>query len=168
MARKVKCQITHEWGTSDTFVKIEDKYYKSREIYDAEQKRKEAYKTLIDYVCTEFLGYGDGQPFPTSLPKKIKELSFYDNEVILETFKKCHDEICYWLEHKQFKTEYGKISYIFAIVRDKIADVNSEKIRREQQNSHTKEVEIECDDISGIGTKKRGKDISDFLDDDEF
>ncbi len=168
MPRKVKCHITGENGYSDTFVKIGKYYYKSQEIYNAEQKRKETYKTLINYICNEFLGYGDGQPFPTSLPKKIKELSFYDNEVILETFKKLHDDICYWLEHKQFETEYGKISYIFAMVRDKIADVNSDKIRREQQSEHTKKIEIECGDISGIGNKSRGKDISSFLDEDEF
>lgn len=168
MARSCKCKITGEIGTTDTFVKIGKYYYKNKEVYDAEQKRIETYKALIDYICNEFLGYGDGQPFPTSLPKKIKELSFYDNEVILETFKKLHDDICYWLEHKQFETEYGKISYIFAMVRDKIADVNSDKIRRNQQNEHKKKIEIECGDISDIGTKSRGKDISSFLDDDEF
>ena len=31
-------------------------------------------------------------------PKKIKELSFYDYETILETFQKCHDDICYCLK----------------------------------------------------------------------
>ena len=168
MARSCKCKVTGEIGTTDTFVKIGKYYYKSQAVYDAEQKRINTYKSLLDYICNEFLGYGDGQPFPTSLPKKIKELSFYDYEVILETFKILHDDICYWLEHKQFETEYGKISYMFAMVRDKIADVNSDKIRKEQQNEHIKKIEIECSDLSSMGTKTRGKDIGRFLDEDEF
>lgn len=72
MARSCKCHITGETGTTDTFVKIGKYYYKNQEIYDAEQKQKETYKSLIDYICYEFLGYGDGQPFPTSLPKKLR------------------------------------------------------------------------------------------------
>ena len=168
MARSCKCHITGETGTTDTFVKIGKYYYKNQEIYDAEQKRKETYKSLIDYICYEFLGYGDGQPFHTSLPKKIKELSFYDYETILETFQKCHDDICYWMEHKQFETEYGKLSYIFAMVKDKLSDVRSDRIRREKQSENTKKTEIECGDLSSIGTKHRGKDISSFLNDDEL
>lgn len=168
MARACKCRITGEVGTTDTFVKIGKYYYKNQEIYDAEQKRRETYKTLIDYICNEFLGYGDGQPFPTSLPKKLQELSFYDYDTILETFQKCHDDICYWLEHKQFESEYGKLSYIFAIVNGKIADVNSERQHRAQQSENTKKTEIECGDLSKLGTKRRGKDISNFLNDDEL
>lgn len=168
MARACKCRITGEVGTTDTFVKIGKYYYKSQEIYDAEQKQKETYKTLIDYICNEFLGYGEGQPFPTSLPKKLKELSFYDYETILETFKKCHDDIHFWLEHKQFETEYGKICYIFTIVKSKIADINSDRIRREEQSKYTKKTEIECGDLSELGTKRQGKDISNFLNDDDL
>ena len=60
MTRSCKCHITGETGITDTFVKIGKYYYKSQEIYDAEQKQKETYKYLIDYNCYEFLGYGDG------------------------------------------------------------------------------------------------------------
>ena len=76
MARPCKCAITGEKGTTDTFVKINGKYYKSQEIYDTNQMKKAKRKELIDFVCREFLGYGNGQPFPTSLPKKLNELSF--------------------------------------------------------------------------------------------
>ena len=123
MARSCKCAITGEVGTTDTFVKIGSKYYKSQEIYDADQRKKQTYKELIDYICREFLGYGNGQPFPPILPKKIKELSFYSNEVILETFKECTNDIHYWLEHKQFSNEYSMISYMFTILIGNIADV---------------------------------------------
>lgn len=72
------------------------------------------------------------------------------------------------MEHKQFETEYGKLSYIFAMVKDKLSDVHSDRIRRENQSENTKKTEIECGDLSSIGTKHRGKDISGFLNDDEL
>lgn len=168
MSRAVKCAITHEIGTTDTFIKIGSKYYKSQEIYDADQRKKEVYKQLVDYICREFLGYGNGQPFPPILPKKIKELSFYSNEIILETFKECADDIHYLLEHKQFSNEYGKISYMFTIVKGHIADVAKKEKRMAASNEQVKNNMIECGDLSSIGSKKQGKDISRFLIDDEF
>ena len=168
MARRCKCAITGEIGTTDTFVRINGRYYKSQQIYDAEQMRKAQRKELIDYICREFLGYGNGQPFPTSLPIKLKELSFYDDSVILETFKQCASEIDYQLEHKQFASEYNKVAYIFGIVKSRIADVNAEIIRKKKQENFQKPINIECNDMSNVGTKIQGKDISSFLDDDEF
>ena len=106
------------------FVKINGKYYKSQEIYDADQKSKAKRKELIDYVCREFLRYGNGQPFPTSLPKKLNELSFYDDDVILETFKRCASDIHYQMEHKQFSAEYNKIAYMFAIIKQNQLKLN--------------------------------------------
>ena len=168
MSRKCKCAITGEIGTADTFVRINGRYYKSQQVYDADQKRKEQRRELIDYICREFLGYGNGQPFPTSLPIKLKELSFYDDSVILETFKQCSSDIDYQFEHKQFASEYNKISYMFAIVKGRIAEINAELIRKQKQESFHKPISIECNDISSVGTRIQGKDISGFLDDDEL
>lgn len=168
MARRVKCRLTGEFGTSDQFVKIGNYYYKSQEVYDEDQRKKQSYKALVDYVCREFLGYGDGQPFPPILPKKIKELSFYSSDVILETFKECADEIKYWLEHKQFSGEYGMISYMFAIVRSKIADVAKKEKRISSSIRKEKQHEAPCEDLSDIGSKNSGKDISSFLTEDEL
>lgn len=168
MARSCKCAITGEVGTTDTFVKIGNRYYKSQEVYDSDQRKKESYKQLIDYICREFLGYGNGQPFPPILPKKIKELSFYSNDVILETFKQCADDIHYWIDHKQFSSEYGMISYIFTIVKGKIADVSNKEKMIAASNNQTNKNTIECNDLSDIGSKKKGKDISRFLDDDDI
>lgn len=168
MARPCKCAITGEKGTTDTFVKINGRYYKSQEIYDADQMSKAKRRELIDYICREFLGYGNGQPFPTSLPQKLNELSFYDNDVILETFKRCASDIHYQMEHKRFSAEYNKVAYMFAIVKNAIADVNTEFQHKKKQENTTKATEIECSNLSDIGTKARGKDISGFLNDDEF
>lgn len=168
MPRSCKCAITGERGTTDVFVKINGKYYKNQKIYDDAQQKKAKRKELIDYICREFLGYGNGQPFPTSLPKKINELSFYDDEVILETFMRCHSEIDYRLRYKRFNSEYGKLSYIFAIAKDSIADVYTEFVHKKKQRQVSESTELECGDLTDIGTKSRGKDISQFLCDDEF
>lgn len=168
MPRSCKCAITGERGTTDVFVKINGRYYKSQEIYDDAQQKKIKRKELIDYICREFLGYGDGQPFPTSLPKKLNELSFYDDDVILETFKRCASDIHYQIEHKQFSAEYNKVAYIFAIIKNSIADINAEFQCKKKQENTIKATEIECGDLSSIGTKNRGKDISSFLNDDDF
>ena len=69
MARPCKCAITGEKGTTDTFVKINGKYYKSQEIYDANQMKKAKRKELIDFVCREFWGTEMGNRF---LPHSLK------------------------------------------------------------------------------------------------
>lgn len=166
--RKCKCHITGEVGTTDTFIKIGRYYYKSQEIYDKEQKRVEDYKALVDYICREFMGYGDGQPFPPYLPKKLKELSYYDNEVILETFKQCHDTILYFLNTKVFANDSSKLSYMFAIVKNNIADVNTMFQHKKEQEVKARRISIEQVDLNELGTKQRGKDISSYLEDDEF
>ena len=168
MARKVKCAVTGEIGTSDTFIKIGSHYYKNQAVYDADQKNKQSYRQLVEYICYEFLGYGDGQPFPSSLPKFIKKLSYYDNDVILETFKSCSDVIHWCLRNNEFSSEYGKLSYIFRIVENKIADVHKNVLLRQKQERETKRVMVESEDLMDLGTKKRGKDISNFLDDEDL
>ena len=164
MSRKVKCHITGAWGTSDTFVKIGNHYYKNQYVYDEDHRLKEERKQLIDYICKTFLHYAEGQPFHTSLPKKLNALSYYDNAVILETFKACENDILYWLEHKQFDGDYGKIAYMFAIVTNRIADVNRDYIRKEKIKQREESETIHfTDPILSTGTNKAGKDLSRFL-----
>lgn len=168
MSRICKCAITGEKGTTDTFIKIKGRYYKSQEIYDAEQRRKALHKELVDYVVREFLGYEKGQPFPTALTKRIKENSFYGDAIILETFKRCVPSIHYALENKQFQSQNSKISYIWAIVDNKLADVYEEFKRINKQENSTKSMIIESTDLSNVGTKGPQKNICQFLDEDDF
>lgn len=169
--RKVKCKITGEVGTNETFVKIGNYYYKSQYVYDEYHREKEERKQLIDYVCRTFLGYSEGQPFPTVLTKKLNELSFYDNAVILETFKLCEKEILYWLDRKDFSGDYGKVSYIFAIINNKIADVNRSYIKKEAaQNKEPRDIDfIDYDNPNLSSTSKSGgNSLLGFLEGDEL
>ena len=170
MGRKVKCHITGAWGTSDTFVKIGNHYYKNQYVYDEDHRLKEERKQLIDYICKKFLHYADGQPFHTSLPKKLNELSFYDNAVILETFKTCESDILYWLEHKNFTNDYGKIAYMFAIVGNNIADVNRKHIQMEREKNriinHADYIDYDNPNLSGNSKNSSGSLLG-FLEGDE-
>ena len=57
---------------------------------------------------------------------------------------------------------------MFTIVKGHIADVAKKEKRMAASNEQVKNNMIECGDLSSIGSKKQGKDISRFLIDDEF
>ena len=161
--RKVKCHITGEEGTVNTFVKIGKFWYKSKEVYDEDKKKKEKHRELIDYICRQFLGYGNGQPFPTYLENKLKELRYYDDDVILETFIECNKDIKYWLRNKKFNSDYNRVCYMFAIIRNKIPEVNKKYIRREKELAKENSIKEFTDPELTTGTPNKGKDISEFL-----
>lgn len=169
LGRKCKCVVTGEYGNTDIFVKYGNKYYKSDEIYQEDRKKKDTRKKLVDYICTEFLDYHPGQPFPPMLPKKLKELEYYDNEIILETFQQKAQDIHYWLKAKQFDSDIGRLSYIFAIVNNSISDIqrkkNIAKKQKLQQGQTYVEQNINLDDI---GTTAIGKNLSTWLEEDEL
>lgn len=167
--RKVKCHVTGEIGDSDHFVKIGKYYYKNQYVYEEDKRLKEARSKLIDYICTTFLHYREGQPFPTSLPKKLAELDYYDDTVILETFHTYESDILYWMEHKQFSSDFNRIAYMIAIVKEHIAEVNRQyirqgKIRKEQE----REQKTFTDPAFSTGSQKAGKDLTAFLGGDEL
>ena len=169
MARIVKCQITHEIGNTDTFIKIDGKYYKSQEIYDNHKRNTDIYKKIIYIISSDFLGYQKGQSFPTVLAKKLKELEFYPNEVILKTVENNYDNILYWMKNKEFSNDIGKISYIFAIIKNNINDVyrdwkRNQKIKVKENNTN---IELSLD-IQDINTTQKGKDISAWLEEEDI
>lgn len=168
MARKVKCQITHETGTSDIFVKINGKYYKSQEIYDEYILNSDLHKKIVSIIVDELLNYQTGQVFPTILYKKLKELDFYPNSVILQTIENNYDNIKYWINKKDFDSEFGKISYIFAIITNKINDTYKEWKRNELIKVQENKTHIEVNlDINEENTTQKGKDLSRWLEEDE-
>lgn len=169
MARQCKCQITGEVGTTDTFYKANNgKYYKSKEVYDIWNKENENRKKVIEKFAVDFLDYKPGQVFPTVLTKKLKELEFYGYDVINRTIDKAYNSIQYAIQHKDFKNDIGKISYIFAIIKNNINDVYRQVLReekiKEKQKTQTDHFEsISESELMNIGSKKKAKDISEFL-----
>ncbi|MEY8421981.1 hypothetical protein AALB52_04415 [Lachnospiraceae bacterium 38-14] len=169
MARQCKCQITGETGTTDTFYKADNgKYYKSKEVYDIWNKENENRKKVIEKFAIDFLDYEPGQVFPTVLTKKLKELEFYGYDVINRTIDKAYNSIQYSIQHKEFKNDIGKISYIFAIIKNNINDVYKQVLReekiKEKQKTQTDHFEsISESELMNIGSKRKAKDISEFL-----
>ena len=168
MARKVKCAITGEYCTNETFIKIGTKYYKSQEIYDEDRRRKDLHKKIVDTILNDFLDYQQGQIPSSLLFKKLKELEFYDNEVILKTIEQQSDTIRYWMNNKEFKNENGKIAYMFAIIKGSINDVYKDWKREKdlERKLHREDYSIPIN-IDITVNKQDGKDLSKWLEDDE-
>lgn len=169
MVRKVKCSITGEYGTSDTFVKIGTKYYKSQEIYDADKKKRQDRLDLIDYVCREFLNYSEGQPFSTFLPRKLQEISFYDDALILQVFKDQSERIHYALDHMVFANELQKISYMVGIVRNALPEALQKQEREvRQEQLATSRLHITEPIVAPTPVERKVGDISCWLEEDEL
>ena len=161
MARRVRCQITKEYGTSDTFVKIGTKYYKSQEIYDKHHAEQKLQTQIVETIAYDFLGYEKGQEIPTVMFRKLKELDFYSKEVIIETLSEISDAVHYWMENKQFDSDFGRISYIFAIIKNKINDVYKvHKHKKEGRTKNKKQQELRHRLILKIQKPRRQEKIS--------
>lgn len=168
MARQCKCQVTGEKGTTDTFYKADNgKYYKSKEVYDIWNKENEDRKNVIERFAVDFLDYKPGQVFPTVLTKKLKELEFYGYDVINRTIDKAYNSIQYAIQHKEFKSDVGKISYIFAIIKNNINDVYKQVVQEEKRSEAVCEIDNEVD-IDNIQTNHKEKNIKKWLEDDDW
>ena len=139
MARKVKCQITKEWGTSDEFVKIGGKYYKSQEIYDKVQFQKDCYVKLKDIIVYDLLEFEPEQKFPSFVTKSIDKLSFYSNEQKLRALLETYDKLKELLSKKSFKSDWQKSNYIFAVINNRLNDTYKAQKTHEKQLAKSKE-----------------------------
>ena len=120
----------------------------------------------------DIYGYEKGMVFPTSLISRLAKLrEFYTYDVIGSAFAYSHDAIKWALSNKTFKNEFGKTSYIMAIVESNINDVYLDSKRKESQKSKKINIESSVDmellseEIITPAYKSKGKDISEFLDD---
>jgi len=166
MARKVKCKMTNEYGTSDVFYRADNgEYYKSKEIYDIYVYEKKCRIILIDKLI-DIMGYKNMTQFPTVLSKEVKILhETYSYGVILKTFNHCNKNIQYALSNKNFGNEYGKIKYIFAIIKNNINDIDKQESRK-LIVENTKKVDVDIINNNTSNTKTH-KDLTNFLGDIE-
>ena len=104
------------------------------------------------------------------MTRKLNEFSFYNREVILQSFKEKEKDILYQINQDcKFDNEQSKIFYMFAIVKNNINDVNKKWKRKQltEVKQQKSEIDIETN-IEELGTSKKGKDISGWLEDDEI
>lgn len=166
--RRVRCAETGEYGSSLTFFKAPDgHYYKDKATYESHLKRVSTRKQLMD-VIAHHLGYIPGMVFPTVVTKYLKDLSFYGDEVILETFNRYFGDVDFAMRTKVFDSDQQRAAYMIAIIRGHINDVykDMEREREAQERVPTQEV-ISPAELSSIGlAQHKHKDISSFLDDE--
>lgn len=166
IAYKVKCQVTNEYGTSDIFIKIGGKYYKSQEIYDEHMKQLQCKDDIFNIVY-EILGYDNRQVLPKEVKDKIdyfvgissSKYLYYRYDIVLLTFKLYKNQIIQCINNKDFKNEKSKISYIFTIIKNNINDVylriqNANKAKEKTENVDTQNIEY-----SGAEYKTKTKEI---------
>lgn len=178
LARRVKCRICGKYGTNDTFYRVvekngKNKYYCSQEEYENHINEQNKRSNLIEYVHSEILMLEEGQIVNPIMIKKLNELhGFYDWEVIHKTFEKCKETIHYWMENKNFTSEYGMISYIMKIIESHINDVYDEwKFKKDQETKvENKKIDVSIlNDIEIIGhVAKKDDSVLEFLDEDDL
>lgn len=111
IARKVKCRITGEYGTNETFYKDEDgKYYKSKEIYDSYIKDKELKQEIVIYILRDILQKRNGS-IPGIIVNKLNNCQLSLN-VIYDELIKNKDKLIE-ISKVQNCSDYSIISAIF-------------------------------------------------------
>lgn len=176
MARKCVCKICKAKGDTDTFYKViesgANKYFCSKEEYDSHVKEKQKRQKLLEYIAIEVLDYEEGQIVNPVMIRKINDLNkFYDLEVILETFKESKETIQYWINNKNFTSEYGMVSYTMKIIEGSINDVHAKwkHLQTVKAKQEVSKVDVGIlNDIDTIKTPvKKKEDILSFLDEED-
>lgn len=171
MPRRVKCQITGAFGTSDTFYRAPNgKYYASEALYSSYKKMMKEREEVLTYFLSTFLGIEKkpGMKVPGLLLKKIKEYEgFYGYDVLLDCLEGERRRIAVATSRIHFESETGKISYIFAIVDNYINGYLKKKRMREEQLKKAAASEGDAPETELTAVSHREKDIRGWLDDEE-
>lgn len=160
MGYRVKCQVTEVYGDSDNFYKARDgKYYQSKEIYKQHRREQLAYKKAND-ILMDVLKL---KTYPPVLGKFIKELhENHSYEVIYLTVCDVKSNIEYALHNKKFNNDYAMLSYVNAILKNRVNEI--ENIYQNRKHSSTPKIEIDEDVFENQrkNTHKK-RDISKWL-----
>ncbi|EPY2278026.1 hypothetical protein ACXAT3_002778 [Clostridium sporogenes] len=171
MSRKCKCKICKKILTTDKAYKV---VINSKNIYycsEGEYKRDLKNKQNKD-KCFNTIKHILNEPFITPIMKKeVNKLNkFYDYIIIERTFRECEDSIKWFLNNKEYNTEYAKTRYIMVIIQNNINCAYKKYIQEQkemeklftQKNNENVDINI----INNITTNNsiNNNDISEFLD----
>lgn len=165
MPRAVKCQVTKELGTSDTFFKAPNgKYYKTEEIYNQWKRNTELRNMCISILC-DIAGYNENIVVPTFLNKMVndigKKVGF---DVLYDTIQRHYNDFVWANEHKNFSTELNRLFYYQSIIKNNVVEVYKEYQQNKEQQKKIDNFELP-DDISAGRIIKKGKDLTALLED---
>lgn len=163
MGRRVKCQDTGEYSTSDCAYRATNgRYWSSEAAYRHYLDQQEWYRKSVKLLMVE-LEYDDSF-VPTLIMKNIKKYAKVGYDVVYDTICQQHNAIMWALQNKTFDREYYKIIYIFKIIDNNILDVYHAKKKNEEQKKINEAMIVPLDD--NINNKKQAtRDISRFLED---
>ena len=128
MGRKVKCKICKTQLDSDIAYCIEKtsssnrtvrEYYCSQQEYEKDKEEKELWR-LVLVAVDDILGYTCISKTKVNMIKEIEE--HYSRRQLYNCLINHKEEIKRYLDEKGIYEEYGKLSYIFACIRNKIKD----------------------------------------------
>ena len=128
MAREVKCSICSNKISKDEAYCVETvgstgritrKYYCSEQEYLEDKENKALWKNLLVKV-DEILGYTCISKTKVNMIKDIE--ANYTRKQLYNCLCNNAEEIKRYLDEKGIYDEYGKLSYIFACIRNKIKD----------------------------------------------
>ena len=162
MSRRVKCHATGEYGTSDSFIKVDGKYYKNQEVYEKYWKNKESRNKCLDDLL-EVCGYGNGRPVNTIIFRRLKEWNdYYSWETIIRSVALSRSAIQKADSTKSFTSEAGRLSYMLAIINNNLADANkSEPVAVSTIKEAPEEIEI-------ISAAPKKSSVANFLNEEEI
>lgn len=125
---KVKCKVCGEKIEKEDaycITKVSDSgrktnsYYCSQQEYEKNKEEKELWRLLLVTV-DEILGYKCISKTKVNMIKEIEE--HYSRRQLYNCLINHKEEIKRYLDEKGIYEEYGKLSYIFACVKNKIKD----------------------------------------------
>lgn len=180
MARRYacKCQICGKSGYTDEFYRVKKKnknlYYCNEEEYLEWKKEKDIKTELLIYISNEIWHYDNYKMLPAILKKQINQIAeIYNYEVILKTAKKHKDTLEYWMNLEgKFDNEYGKSSYMMAIIKNNINEVYKQWKHEKKTEQNKNKISVDLDIINNLqqtqlnNTDNNG--ILDFLEEEDI
>jgi len=163
MARKVRCQVTKQWGTSDVFYKAPNgKYYINKETYNKTKKDAEYRNLCIDTIC-EIANYVIVPPILNKIINSLGKAIGYD--VLYETILKNKKKFIWANENKEFDSEVHRLLYYQGILKNSAIDVYKDFHNRKEQIQKIHNI-IPPNDLTAGRIILKGEDhITDILGD---
>ena len=164
MNRRVKCQDTGEYSTSDCAYRATNgKYWSSEAVYQQWVENKEWRQRSIDTLF-EILGYQSGMTVPGVLWKNFAKYEKMGYETVYETIIGERKNIEWAMQNKEFKSEAGLISYICRILENHMMDYYKtiQTVKKQKQINEAMQLP---EDIEIQNKKQGSRDISRFLED---
>ena len=136
-------------------------YYSSEQAYTETIQREALRKKCIDKMY-ELMEYKDFMKMPTIFFKKLKEWEAYGYNVVYAAMRLSEDAAQQAIRTKDFASELNKVSYLSAIIQNKLNDAFKAETRNAKIASDSPKMEI--DNIENIGRKSQStSSVADLL-----